>query len=395
MPIANQTFGSQTTDMTKPVGLMTPTKDAPVVNQRSAARAGNYTIRPSDRPYTVAVDQTTGQSTGVIDGRGARAPRGDGPMQPDRMPSSQPARMQPRPVMPNQNPAVTQPVGLMTPAAGQTSNPATVAGQLTDLLNSDSPYMQAARDYSNQVMNARGLTQSSIAVSAAQEAAIRAGLPIAQQDASQSYTTGRDATLNQYDLAKTDKLAAISADAAAQAQEYDIAKMGVAQDYNLANLSAQTEAQKALAAQGQEFDMAKINANLAAQTALSESQNAQLVANNAQSQYNSAVYSLNQDYGASFRAIQEGTMTDAQKQAALAALDAKYTSDMSFNYALYSGLGAGTIDPSPFVAETKEATAAAVTDAIPAEPPKYVSSLAKNVDSVNPAWTTWNNTYNT
>lgn len=388
MPIANQTFGSQTTDMTKPVGLMTPTKDAPVVNQRSAARAGNYTIRP----YTVAVDQTTGQSTGVIDSRGARAPRGDGPMQSGRMPSLQPDRMQPRPVMPNQNPAVTQPVGLMTPAA--TSNPATVAGQMTDLLNSDSPYMQAARDYSNQVMNARGLTQSSIAVSAAQEAAIRAGLPIAQQDASQFYTTGRDATLNQYDLAKTDKLAAISADAAAQAQEYDVAKMGVAQDYNLANLSAQTEAQKALAAQGQEFDMAKINANLAAQTALSESQNAQLAANNAQSQYNSAVYSLNQDYGASFRAIQEGTMTDAQKQAALVALDAKYTSDMSFNYALYSGLGAGTIDPSPFVAETKEATTAAVAT-IPAEPPKYVSSLAERVDSVNPAWTTWNNTYNT
>ena len=55
--------------------------------------------------------------------------------------------------------------------------------RLTGLLSRDSEYMQLARARALQQMNARGLSNSSMAVGAAHNAAIQSALPIAQQDA--------------------------------------------------------------------------------------------------------------------------------------------------------------------------------------------------------------------
>lgn len=55
--------------------------------------------------------------------------------------------------------------------------------QLTGLLNTNSPYIQQARNQAVNAANGRGLLNSSMAASNAQAAAIQAALPIAQQNA--------------------------------------------------------------------------------------------------------------------------------------------------------------------------------------------------------------------
>ena len=62
-------------------------------------------------------------------------------------------------------------------------NKQTVAGQLNGILSSNSPLLQQAETKSLQQMNARGLTNSSMAIGAGQNALYSAALPIAQADA--------------------------------------------------------------------------------------------------------------------------------------------------------------------------------------------------------------------
>jgi hypothetical protein len=86
------------------------------------------------------------------------------------------------------------------------SNDALVSGQLSKLLNQDSDYMQAARTKALQSMNARGLANSSMAVGASQAAAIEAGRPIAEGDASAYLKSESDnaAARNQYGMQSND-----------------------------------------------------------------------------------------------------------------------------------------------------------------------------------------------
>lgn len=64
----------------------------------------------------------------------------------------------------------------------------TVSGQLTGLLEQDSPYMQQAKTAGEQYATSRGLLNSSIGAQASQDAAIQAAMPIAQADAN-TYNT--------------------------------------------------------------------------------------------------------------------------------------------------------------------------------------------------------------
>jgi len=59
----------------------------------------------------------------------------------------------------------------------------TVAGQLKDLLNPNNPLMQQARTGALEQMNNRGLSNSSMALTAGDAAAYQAAMPIAQADA--------------------------------------------------------------------------------------------------------------------------------------------------------------------------------------------------------------------
>jgi len=58
--------------------------------------------------------------------------------------------------------------------------PATVSGQMDDVLNGENPYIQRARLKGTQYANKRGLMNSSFGAQAAEAAAIDAALPIAQ-----------------------------------------------------------------------------------------------------------------------------------------------------------------------------------------------------------------------
>lgn len=64
---------------------------------------------------------------------------------------------------------------------------ASVSKRLTELLSRDDPYMQQASTRGNQQANRRGLLNSSIAVGAVENERIRAGLPIASQEAGQAH----------------------------------------------------------------------------------------------------------------------------------------------------------------------------------------------------------------
>lgn len=65
-----------------------------------------------------------------------------------------------------------------------------VSNQLSTLLNSDSPYLTAARTRAAQLANGRGLLNSSMAAGAGEAAAVESALPIAQQDAA-TYDTAQ------------------------------------------------------------------------------------------------------------------------------------------------------------------------------------------------------------
>lgn len=67
---------------------------------------------------------------------------------------------------------------------GEVQPDSLVSNQLAGLLGSNSPYMQQARQSGMQVANARGMLNSSMAAGNSQAAAIQAGMPIAQADAS-------------------------------------------------------------------------------------------------------------------------------------------------------------------------------------------------------------------
>ena len=62
-----------------------------------------------------------------------------------------------------------------------------VANKVTEITSRDSPIMQQARTQAAQQSNARGLLNSSIGVQAGQEAVYKAALPIAAQDANQTF----------------------------------------------------------------------------------------------------------------------------------------------------------------------------------------------------------------
>lgn len=79
---------------------------------------------------------------------------------------------------------------LWSPTTRSVTNDELVEHRLTGLLNRDNPYISQARSRSMDESNRRGLLNSSIAMGAAEGAAIERALPIAQQDASTYATQG-------------------------------------------------------------------------------------------------------------------------------------------------------------------------------------------------------------
>jgi hypothetical protein len=130
-----------------------------------------------------------------------------------------------------------------------------VQGQLTGIIDSNSPLMQQAKTGALQQMNQRGLVNSSMAVGAGQDAVIRQALPIAQSDASlfannakynadvantmSQFNTGQENTARQFGASASNQ-----ASLSNQASENTAAQFtaGAANQASLANASAKNQA---------------------------------------------------------------------------------------------------------------------------------------------------------
>jgi hypothetical protein len=145
---------------------------------------------------------------------------------------------------------------------------------MNELMRQDNPYMELARTQGLQQANQRGLLSSSMAVGTAQDAAIRATLPIAQQRGAQN--TQRNLSNQQFGYDQT-------------LQSENIANQRFMQERDIASAEsmqrAQLAAQQAIASMQVKAQQAMANAQLQAQLSMANMQ--------AQTQYNLA--SMNND----------------------------------------------------------------------------------------------------
>ena len=101
--------------------------------------------------------------------------------------------------------------------ASEYVNPsATVAGQLSSLLSSDSKYIKQARLSAAEQSQERGMLNTSMASGAGGAAAIQQGLPIAQQDATTYKEAGQMQQAKEYDTEYAQSQAIISSEIVAQ-----------------------------------------------------------------------------------------------------------------------------------------------------------------------------------
>ncbi len=125
----------------------------------------------------------------------------------------------------------------------------TVAGQLTSLLSSGNPYLEAARSGAMETANSRGVLNSSMAAGAGEAAAINSALPVASADAStynnaENFNKSADNTALQFGANTENQAGLIGTQTEAQKQ---IAQQ--AADIQTGQvLPAQTAAQKELTA---------------------------------------------------------------------------------------------------------------------------------------------------
>lgn len=127
-------------------------------------------------------------------------------------------------------------------ASWQVDTPQTVAGQVKNIIDTNSPLMQQAETSAKQAANSRGLLNSSLAVGAGQDAVIRAALPIAQQDAgtfanSAQYNADTTNTANRFNASNEQQVGLINAEAQNQAGQF-----GAQQKNAMATTQAQLEA---------------------------------------------------------------------------------------------------------------------------------------------------------
>lgn len=108
-------------------------------------------------------------------------------------------------VAPTTTPNAYTPAQAADPAKWNVDSNQTVSGQITQLIDQNSPLMEQARTNAKQAANQRGLVNSAMAVSAGESAAYQAALPIAQQDAetnarASSYNTEAKNQANQFNV---------------------------------------------------------------------------------------------------------------------------------------------------------------------------------------------------
>jgi len=174
----------------------------------------------------------------------ADAMKGNDAYAPDKISgylSSQGISLDKKPTVPEYEPIQYSPITNVN--ATQDPIKGTVAGQLNNILDPNSPLMQRAATIGNSMSNRRGLLNSSIGVSAAMAPMIDAGLQIATPDAASNNQFNLFNTQNQNDTNKFNASNSLSAGVANAGNVKDISMNSLNQQTNMAiaNLDTNTK----------------------------------------------------------------------------------------------------------------------------------------------------------
>ena len=167
------------------------------------------------------------------------------------------------------------PTKLGDPSKWTTTPDQTVAGQIQNLTDPNSPLIQQARSRATQQANARGLINSSMALTGADSAAYDAAMPIAQADAAQaSKVAGYNVdTANQFKVKDADtetQVGLANMGAKNQTSQFNVGQTNQAltqerqQGFDLAKMSAQQQNDMAQLAAKQGYNLETITATQAA-----------------------------------------------------------------------------------------------------------------------------------
>lgn len=219
----------------------------------------------------------------------------------------------------NNSASTYQPALLGTPGSWNVAPNQTVQGQLQALLDPNSPLIQQARTHALENANSRGLLNSSIAATGADEAAYAAAIPIATTDAA-TYNNAAGYNANEGNIFQQQNANSINSAGQFNAgAQNTLAGQRISSDTSLesARIAANTSTANTQSNNASQQAVAHINADAQAkfQGATSLSQ----LANNYQSQI-ANIGALNMD-GASKQALQENIF--AAYVQAVKALDAK------------------------------------------------------------------------
>lgn len=132
--------------------------------------------------------------------------------------------------------------GLVSAVTRDVNQPTdTVSGQLTTLLDKNSPYIQQARNMAARQANSRGLINSSIAAGAGEEAAINAALPIAQQDATTYLNQGQTNQAAENRFKENDQAFGMNKATKEQEQRQTLDRMDVEDTYKRMNMKLESD----------------------------------------------------------------------------------------------------------------------------------------------------------
>lgn len=161
------------------------------------------------------------------------------------------------------------------PTKWDNSSDQTVAGQIQNLTDPNSPLIQQARSRAAQQANARGLMNSSMALTGADAAAYDVAMPIAQADAAQAskvagYNVG---TSNEFKVRNNDTATQVglaNMGASNQTSQFNVGQSNAAltqerqQGFDLAKMTAQQQNDLAQLAAKQGYNLETITATQAA-----------------------------------------------------------------------------------------------------------------------------------
>ena len=235
--------------------------------------------------------------------------------------------------------AITKKGGFQQPAQATTTEwkpdaNSTVAGQFNGLIKTGSPLMDQATTAAKQGSAQRGLLNSTMAITAGQDAAYRAALPIAQQDANTfasagQFNAGAANTTSQFNAGATNEVGMQREGFAQQdklqagdfAQQNKTQAADLASRYDLANMDVQSRAALQQADAANQMKLQQANAELQKGLAATDA----------------AVKQSMQVYDAQVKQAMQGldnqsklqlATLDAENRTALMAVEAKYKNEL-------------------------------------------------------------------